>query len=99
MGAVVLDNERIRMVLAMFRITQGELARASGVSTAMVSLMLADKKQPSMRTAVALVHGLEKLLTQDRRLDTAFFIGSGGDADASSRLATEVPLARRPPRR
>ncbi len=62
MGSVALDIDRIRMVLTLFRITQSELARASGVSTAMVSLMLADKEQPSMRTAVALVHGLEKLL-------------------------------------
>ena len=30
-GAVVLDKGRIRMVLAMFQITQGELARASPV--------------------------------------------------------------------
>ena len=40
MDTVVLNTERIRMVLTMFRITQGELARASGVSTAMVSLLL-----------------------------------------------------------
>ncbi len=32
MGAVVLDNGRIRMVLAMFHNTQGELARAAGFS-------------------------------------------------------------------
>ena len=74
MDTVVLDIERIRMVLAMFRITQGELARASGVSTAMVSLLLAEKKRPSMRTAIALIHGLEKLLTRNRRLDTSYFI-------------------------
>ena len=78
MDTVVLDIERIRMVLAMFRITQGELARASGVSTAMVSLLLAGKKRPSMRIAVALIYGLEKLLTRNRRLDTAFFVGSNG---------------------
>ncbi len=97
MDTLVLKIERIRLVLAMFRITQGELARASGVSTAMVSLMLAGKKRPSMRTAVALVHGLEKLLTRNRRLDTAFFVESGEDTSASSRVATEPPLARRPP--
>ena len=84
MDTVVLDIERIRMVLAMFRITQGELARASGVSTAMVSLMLADKKQPSMRTAVALVHGLEKLLTQNRRLDTGYFVRCASGSAFSS---------------
>lgn len=80
MDTVVLDIERIRMVLTMFRLTQGELARASNISTAMVSLMLAGKKRPSIRTAVSLVQGLENLLTSNRRLDTAFFVG--GDEDA-----------------
>ncbi len=79
MDTIVLNIERIRMVLTMFRITQGELARASKVSTAMVSLLLAGKKRPSTRTAVALVHGLEKLLTRNRRLDTAFFVGGTGN--------------------
>ncbi len=68
------------MVLAMFQITQGELARASCLSTAMVSLMLAGKKRSSKRTAVALIHGLEKLLTDNRRLDTAYFLGGPTDA-------------------
>lgn len=99
MNTVVLNNERIRMVLTMFRITQGELARASRVSTAMVSLRLAGKKRPSMRLAVALVHGVEKLLTRDRRLDTAFFVGSDQNTIASSHAATEPPLARRRPHR
>ena len=74
MDTVLLNIERIRMVLTMFRITQGELARASQVSTAMVSLLLAGKKRPSTPTAVALVHGVEKLLTRNRRLDTSYFI-------------------------
>ena len=43
MDAVVLDIERIRIVLTMFRIKQGELARASRVSTATVSLLPAGK--------------------------------------------------------
>ena len=34
----------------------------------MVSLLPAGNKRPSMRTAVALIHGLEKLLTYNRRL-------------------------------
>ena len=80
MDTLVLNIERIRMVLTMFRITQGELARASGVSTAMVSLLLAGKKRPSTRTAVALVRGVEKLLTSNRRLDTSFFVGDDEDA-------------------
>ena len=76
MDTVVLDIERIRMVLTMFQITQGELARASGISTAMVSLLLAGRKRSSVQAAVSLVHGLEKLLTRNRRLDTGYFIKS-----------------------
>lgn len=99
MDTLVLNMERIRIVLSMFRLTQGELARASGVSTAMVSLLLAGKKKPSMRTAVALVHGVEKLLTSDRRLDTAFFVGSDEETIAQPRLAIEQQPERRCPHR
>ncbi len=74
MKAVDLNVERIRAILSMFGISQGELARASSVSPAMVSLLLAGKKRPSRRTAVSLVHGVEKLLTRNRRLDTSHFI-------------------------
>lgn len=74
MESLNLDTVRLRAVLRMFRISQGELARAAGVSAAMVSLTLAGKKRPSERTAVALIHGLEKLLRQGRRLDTAYFL-------------------------
>ena len=74
MEFVDLDTVRLRAVLTMFRISQGELARAAGVSAAMVSLTLAAKKRPSVRTAVALIYGLEKLLSQGRRLDTAYFL-------------------------
>ncbi len=35
---------------------------------------------PSMRTAVALIHGLQKLLTRNHRLDTAYFLGGPTDA-------------------
>ncbi len=79
MGAVVLDNGRIRMVLAMFQITQGELARASctylwgkpGKPACWSSLSEQTdwKVGPTGgRTAVALIHGLEKLLTDNRRM-------------------------------
>ncbi len=78
MEAVDLDITRIRTVVAMFRLSQGELARASGASPAMVSLVLGAKKRPSARIAVALVHGIEKLLSGGRRLDTAFFIPDAG---------------------
>ena len=73
MELVLLDTDRLRGVLAMFAITQGELARASGVSPAMICLLLSGRKQASRRIAVALVHGLERLLT-GRRLDTAYFV-------------------------
>ncbi len=74
MEFVDLDTVRLRAVITMFRISQGELARAASVSPAMLSLILSSKKRPSDRLAVALVHGLERLLNQGRRLDTAYFI-------------------------
>lgn len=77
MGLLDLDTGRLRAVLTMFQISQGELARAAGISPAMLSLTLASKKRPSERTAVALIHGLEKLLTQGRRLDTSYFVNAG----------------------
>ncbi|MFQ5591465.1 MAG: hypothetical protein ACE5HE_09910 [Phycisphaerae bacterium] len=91
MESVQLDTTRLNTVLTMFRITQGGLARAARVSPAMVSLTLAGKKHPSIRTAVALVQGLESLLTQARRLDTTYFLtideddqAGRGDPDACS---------------
>lgn len=99
MDTLVLKTERICIVLSMFRITQGELARASGISTAMVSLLLAGKKRPSTRTAVALVQGVEKLLTSDRRLDTAFFVGGDEDRIATTCLVKKPQPERRLPHR
>jgi transcriptional regulator with XRE-family HTH domain len=77
MESLDLEPRRIRAVLTMFRISQGELAHAANISPAMLSLTLAGKKRPSERTAVALIHGLEKLLTQGRRLDTSYFVNTG----------------------
>ena len=82
MEAVSLDTARLKAVLAMFSISQGELARASGVSTAMICLLLAGRKKVSRRIAVSLVHGLERLLT-GRRLDTAYFVRSPDAARAA----------------
>ena len=90
MEAVDLDITRIRTVLAMFRLSQGELARASGVSPVMVSLVLWATKRPSARIAVALVHGIERLLVGGRRLDTAFFIPDAGRRAAVPRVAEVV---------
>ncbi len=92
MEAVDLDITRVRAVLAMFRITQGELARASGVSPAMVSLLLSRRKRSSARIAVALVHGIEKLLAGGRRLDTAFFIGDAGRGTCPARSRSRTVL-------
>lgn len=77
MESVDLDTGRLKAVLTMFQISQGELARSAGISPAMLSLTLAGKKRPSERTAVAMIHGLEKLLTQGRRLDTTYFVNTG----------------------
>ncbi len=83
METVALDTTRLKAVLAMFSISQGELARASGVSPAMICLLLAGKKAASKRIAVALVHGIEKLLTSGRRLDTAYFLGETDPSSAA----------------
>lgn len=74
MESVDLDTVRVRAVLTMFRISQGDLAHSAGISPAMLSLILNGKKRPSARLAVAVIHGLEKLLSQGRRLDTAYFL-------------------------
>ena len=92
MEAVDLDITRVRAVLAMFRITQGELARASGVSPAMVSLLLSGRKRSSARIAVALVQGIEKLLVGGRRLDTAFFIPDVGHRTCPARSRSRTVL-------
>ncbi len=76
MECVDLDTGRLKAVLMMFQISQGELARSASISPAMLSLTLAGKKRPSARLAVALIHGMEKLLTQGRRLDTSYFVNT-----------------------
>jgi len=77
MESIDLDTARLRAVLTMFQISQGELARSASISPAMLSLILSGQKRPSARLAVALVHGMEKLLTQGRRLDTSYFVNAG----------------------
>ena len=80
MESVDLDAGRIKAVLTMFQISQGDLARNAGISPAMLSLILRGKKRPSARLAVALIYGLEKLLTQGRRLDTRYFLNTGNSS-------------------
>lgn len=77
METVDLDTGRLKAVLTMFQISQGELARTASISPAMLSLILSGKKCPSPRLAVALIHGMEELLTQGRRLDTSYFVSTG----------------------
>ena len=55
-------------------IAQGELARASGVSTTTISLFLAGKRMLRPAMEVRIVQGLERVFRQRGcRLDTAFF--------------------------
>ncbi len=54
--------------------TQGELARASGVSPTTISLFLSRKRSLRPALAVRLVEGLERaFVRKGSRLDTAFF--------------------------
>lgn len=70
-------------------ITQGELARASGVSTTTISLFLAGKRDLRPAMEARLVEGLERAFRQNgARLDTAFFglarfRAPGGDGNRS----------------
>ena len=58
MDSLDLDTARLKAVLTMFQISQGELARSAGISTAMLSLTLAGKKRPSARLVVAMIYRL-----------------------------------------
>ena len=54
--------------------TQGELARASGVSATTISLFLNGKRRLRPALAVRLVEGLERaFVRKGSRLDTTFF--------------------------
>jgi len=55
-------------------ITQGELARAGGLSATTLSLFLAGKRTLRPAMEVRLIEGMERAFRQRRcRLDTAFF--------------------------
>ena len=55
-------------------ITQGELARASGLSATTISLFLAGKRTLRPAMEVRLIAGLERaFVRKGSRLDTAFF--------------------------
>ena len=55
-------------------ITQGELARASGLSATTICLFLAGKRELRPAMKVRLIEGLERAFRQRKcRLDTTFF--------------------------
>ncbi len=77
--------DRVRLAMQLLGdFTQGELARASGVSATTISLFLAGKRSLRPALAVRLVEGLERaFVRKGSRLDTVFFIENPDDrADA-----------------
>ena len=78
-------------------ITQGELSRASGISTTTISLFLRGKRKLRPAMAARLVEGLERaFVRKGSRLDTAFF---AADAEISRPMQpeTEPSLVLGPP--
>jgi len=71
----MMSPDRLRLAMELLGgITQGELARASGVSTTTISLFLAGKRELRPAMEVKLIKGLERAFKQNgARLDTAFF--------------------------
>ncbi len=67
--------DRVRLAMQFLGdFTQGELARASGVSATTISLFLAGKRKLRPALAVRLVEGLERaFVRKGSRLDTPFF--------------------------
>jgi len=81
---ILLDPGRLRQALSLLGVSQAELARASGVSTTTISLLLSATRIPSQDIAVRLIGGVERAFKDKGcRLDTAFFAGrrSAEDAD------------------
>ena len=77
-----MSPDRLRLAMQLLgSITQGELSRASGVSTTTISLFLSGKRmllRPAL--AVKLVEGLEHaFVRRGSRLDTAFFMDGPDD--------------------
>ena len=66
---------RLRMAMELLGgITQGELARASGVSKTTISLFLAGRRTLRPAMEVRIIRGLEdEFRRKGGRLDTAFF--------------------------
>jgi len=70
-----MSPDRLRLAMQLLGdISQGELARASGVSTTTISLFLSGKRALRPALAVRIVEGLERAFARKgSRLDTAFF--------------------------
>jgi len=80
-----MSPDRLRLAMQLLgSITQGELSRASGVSTTTISLFLSAKRVLRPALAVRIVEGLERAFARKgSRLDTAFFMdGNDGRAGA-----------------
>ena len=70
-----MSPTRLRLAMQLLGdISQGELSRASGVSTTTISLFFARKRTLRPAMEVRLIEGLERAFRQKAcRLDTAFF--------------------------
>jgi len=70
-----MSPDRLRLAMELLGgVTQGELARASGLSATTISLFLAGKRTLRPAMEVRLIAGLERAFRQRGcRLDTAFF--------------------------
>lgn len=70
-----MSPDRLRLAMELLGgVTQGELARASGLSPTTISLFLAGKRTLRPAMEVRLIEGLERAFRQRQcRLDTAFF--------------------------
>ena len=78
-GMMCSDRFRLAMQL-LGGVTQGELSRASGVSTTTICLFLKGKRELRPTMAARLVEGLERVFARKgSRLDTAFFAAEDGE--------------------
>ncbi len=69
-----IDPGRLRLAFKLLGLGLNEVARASGVSSATISLFLSGKRTPSQTLAVRIVEGLEIAFRHKHgRLDTSFF--------------------------
>lgn len=74
-GGGMISPDRLRLAMQLLGdISQGELARASGVSATTICLFLSGKRVLRPALAARLVEGLERVFVRKgSRLDTAFF--------------------------